>query len=314
MKNCTITKRKAVLLAAAAALTVIYILQLVFSGGTDIKDFTLETPPDSFTMTRSGSALAVQLSSGSWTVSDKKYPADSALAETMVNSMKALRVLGTVSHSGDYERYGLSEIDALTVEASAQGKLLRTVQIGKKSPTSQHTYVRIDGSKEVYLLSGTIGDTFGKTTEELRSKQIYSLNSGDISKIEVTNSSGSFAVVKEGNPPAWTFASSDGTDVGSAASNAARQSDIDAEKAASWAGSITTLRAQSFEKDDLVLPPQSDSTVAITAAGQTVTVRVYPSSKENTILCSSSESPYPFLVSTYTGERYMKKKEDLSKK
>ena len=84
--------------------------------------------------------------------------------------------------------------------ASLAGKTLRTVAIGKNSVTAQQTYALIDGAKAVSLVSGNYGDIFGKTADELRGKDIWTLDAAGITRVDAAG----FAVAKAGTPAVWT--------------------------------------------------------------------------------------------------------------
>lgn len=292
--------RKIVLLSAIAALVVVYVLQLVFSGGTAVKDFNLAESPDALTITKGvdGTPIKIVKDGENWLVGEKQYPADKNIIESLVNEVKNVKVLGTVSKSSDNERYGLDDANVLIVKASKDGKDLRTLNVGKKASTSQQTYIQLDGSKEVLLASGNKESALGKSIEDMRDKGIYSVNVGDIMKISVAKPDESYSLEKTGEPPAWTLTSSN-------------TNKIDVEKVSSWVGSITSLKAQSYAAEDTKLPSVADASVTLTAAGKDITVSVYKA-EESKYLCASNITPYVFYLSSYTAEKYVKALKDLS--
>jgi hypothetical protein len=213
--------RKIVLLATIAVLACVCVLQIVFTGGDSVREVKFDGKPDSLVLAR-GSLPPVSLvkDGDKWLIGDKKYPADGAAVERMLDAIASIRVLGTVSSGGDYDRYGLTDDSRLTVTASLAGKALRTVAIGKNSVTAQQTYALLDGAKAVSLVSGNYGDIFGKTADELRGKDIWVLDAEGITRVDASG----FSVAKAGKPAVWTAVPAPG---GSAALK------LDADKIAS---------------------------------------------------------------------------------
>ncbi len=288
--------RKIILLSAIAVFAIIFACQLIFSGNSDVKEFKLESDVDSVTIERlsDSSIISVKKTGKDWFVSEKNYPADIDQIDSIVTEIREVKSLGTVSHTGDDERYGLDDASALLVKAYKDGKELRTLRVGKSSSAGSQTYITLDGSKEVLMASGTLGPVFGKTVEDLRNKTIYALNASDIAKIECTKDGKTFAIDKSGENGAWNLISPAG------------EKAIDPEKAASWAGTLTNLRATGFAPESEPVPSKVLGTAKLTAAGKDIDVSVYDIGDDARYLMTCSESPYTFYVTTYTGGRYTK--------
>ena len=65
--------------------------------------------------------------------------------------------------------YGFSDNELIKVVVQKDGKVLRTLELGKNSSTYQQVYGKIDNSKDVLLISGNPKLTFDVTFEDLKS-------------------------------------------------------------------------------------------------------------------------------------------------
>jgi len=298
--------RKIILLSAIVLLCGVYVLQIALGGRDSVKILKLADKIDTIVIaTGTGSSpLTISKDGDKWILGDKKYPADSSLVEGMAAALGEIKTLGTVSGSGDYERYGLNEEARLTVTASKGGKVLRTVAVGKNASTAQQCYVLLDGGKSVQLVSGNFKETFGKDLATLRNRLVWSIPTEGITRVDVASSgTPAFALAKAGTPAAWVVASPD----------SAKNFALDADKASAWALLFATVTADSFAPDGTAVPEKPFETFTVTGAGKTVTFNLLAKEGDARYLCSSSESPYPFYLSAAIGEKFVKTYKDFGK-
>lgn len=297
------SKRKIILLTACVLLLGIYIAQLASSLRSSVKNKTLGADPDKLTIENASAVIELAKSDDGWTVGERRYKADTNAADALVNAVKNIRVLDTVAQAGSDavdERYEIDKTNAIVVKAYKGNELVRTLTIGKTSSTGSQSYVTLDGKKDIYLVSGTLRDTFKKDVAALRSKSVYAVDTSDLTAVSESMGSTVLSIVKSGDPAAWTAS-------GGAAN-------VDAEKAASWAASLTTLNADSWLDDDFVLPPVSESVTVITAGGKAITVSVYKEGDgdDAKYYGTCSETPYKFALSRYSVGKYLKTAADIS--
>ena len=177
---------------------------------------------------------------------------------------------------------------------------MRTLTIGKASSTGSQSYLTLDDKKDIYLVSGTLHDTFKKDVASLRSKSVYTVDSSDLTAVSESMGSTVLSIVKSGDSAAWT--GSEGA------------ASVDTEKAASWAASLAVLNADSWLDDDFILPAASESVTVITAGGNAITVSVYKEGDgdEAKYYGTCSETPYKFSLSRYSAGKYLKTAADIS--
>lgn len=322
--------RKIILLSAIGALAVIYTLQLAHSGASGAKVLSLKEEADTVTVRSIGAstgaggdgsaAVLLQKSDTVWTVGSKAYKADSAVVDSLVESVAKLKVLGSVSGGGglgDDDRYGLAEGSALEITLSKGGKTLRTVRVGKASPTGQQTYVTVDGKKEVLLVSGNLAENFGKTEGDLRNKDVYTFAADTLLGLTVSGP-GTYSLIKSGTPGVWSLAPEAKVAAGAngapgSAGESAPALELDQEKTGAWVSSLANLRASTFLEDSTPLPASALASVSMDFGVKKVTVSIFEKRPDGEYTCASSESPSPFTVSGYVAEKYLKKLADLAK-
>lgn len=290
----TLKVRKIVLLALIPVLLCIYILQVVSGNRNTVKYLTLEEEADTVLITKGdGTEIKVFKEGDAWFAGDKKYPVDESTAKTLVSEISSLKLLETVSSSAaDKARYGLDDAAAVTAALYKDGKLLRTVGVGKASPTAQQTYITVDGGKDIYLSSGAITSDFAKSIDDIRSKIVYSLDVAKVTAATATTpGDGAVSVFRNSDDNSWLGG--------------------DSSKVSSWISNITSLNAQSWASENTVLPPEAAGSVTLTAEGRTITVNVYTTDDESKYICTCYETPYPFYLSSYSAEKYIKTAADF---
>ncbi|MCR4940488.1 MAG: DUF4340 domain-containing protein [Treponemataceae bacterium] len=286
--------RKIILLALIPVLLFIFILQTATGNRTTVRYLTLTEEADSLTITKGdGKEIKVFKEGENWFTGDKKYPVDESTANNLVNDVASLKILETVSSSqSDKARYGLDETAAVTVCLYKEDKLLRTVQVGKTSPTTQQTYITLDGGKDIYLSSGAITSDFAKTEDDIRSKNVYTI---DTTKVTAATAE------TPGNQPVSLFRNTeDNSWLGG-----------DSSKVSTWISNISTLKAQSWAPESTVLPEEEAGSVKLSVDGKTIDIHVFKTEDESKYLATCSESPYTFYLSSYSAINFIKTATDF---
>lgn len=302
--------RKILLLAAIAVLACVYATQLVFSRSGSVKELKLADEPDSISIARSGGeALTLEKEGGRWLIGEKKYAADQAKVDAMLKALSNIKILETVSFSGDSDRYGLDEATRLVITASKGGKPLRTVYAGKASSASDQSYAYVDGEKDVLLVAGKLRSEFDKKAESLRDRTVWNVKGESVTRVDSDFSrsprdiAGSitrrvpFSIEKSGEGATWHEVSVPG---------AGSSEKLDAPRVSAWVDSIANLRADSFAPELTAIPAQNLGTITLTASGKALTLSVVRKEGDTKYLCVSSESPFSFYLQASTVARLAK--------
>jgi len=300
--------RKILLLAAIAVLACVYAAQLVFSRSGSVKELKLADEPDSISIVGpGGEALTLAKEGRRWLIGEKKYPADQAKVEAMLKALSNIKILETVSASGDSDRYGLEEASRLVITVSKGGKVLRTICAGKASSASNQSYAYVDGEKDVLLVAGKLRSEFDKTAESLRDRTIWNVKGESVTRVDSDFSrsprdiagSGTrripFLIEKAGEGVTWKEVAVHGA-----------SGELDTTKVSAWVDSIASIRADSFAPEVTPTPAQNLGTITLTASGKAMTLSIVRKEGDTKYLCASSESPYLFYLQAGTVARLAK--------
>ena len=75
-------------------------------------------------------------------------------------------------------------------------KEFKTLQIGTKTPTGSDMYAKTADDKKVFLVSGYLESTFGRTPFDLRDKKIISFDREKVDRIEIRHGQSLVSLVK----------------------------------------------------------------------------------------------------------------------
>lgn len=305
--------RKLVLLIADALLFAFCIIQGIFSLHDTTKYFELkdgvideiciDTPEEK--------GILIVKDGEDWFVSQKKYPANISVVDSFINAMSSIRVLDKVGSTGNdavLERYELNDSKKTVVTVKGAGKVLRTIEIGKKAMSDTQSYITVDGGKDIYLATGNLPYIFDTITSAIRTEIVMTLDSSEISGVTLDDGETSWTVSKmgSGDDIVWNF------------TGAAEGLEVDAEKAFSWFNTISSLTTKSWYEEGNEPLGSKILSVKISHAFKTSTIEFYEifkndesASTEYFGLCS--ESPYAFTVNKNVYEKFVKDAEDLAK-
>ncbi|MBP5519627.1 MAG: DUF4340 domain-containing protein [Treponema sp.] len=308
--------RKLVLIAADIILLAIFIVQLVISSRDTTKYFSLKEKPDALEIITPQEKVILYKEDENWFVGEQKYPANLATVDSFIDAVSNIRALdkvGSYNSGNNAERYEFVDGKKIMVVAKLGGKVLRTVEIGKTAVSSSQCYATIDASKDIYLVSGGLKDTFDTSVSAARSTIVVDLKAEEISAVTVTdyNSNNSWEVSRTGSGEeiSWNASRTNGAfDV----------EKLDAGKATKWLESFANLFARDWYADDEVLEGKLIVSAKITTANKTVNVELFELPKANKddvtqYYGKCSETPYLFKIGDSSVKQYLKTLEELSK-
>lgn len=140
----------------------------------DSKEFTR------ITIEKGDNLTTLEKSEDDWLILPEKYKADPETVNTIINNISELTLTELISTSGQYSKYDLNDGSKTTVTAYNGNDIIRTFDFGKKSDSSQHTFIKRTDDPDIYQVRGNLDDTFNKDTESLRDKTALSFNAEDI--------------------------------------------------------------------------------------------------------------------------------------
>ncbi len=306
-------KRKIILLSACAFLLLVCILQAILLNKSSVKTITLKDEPDKITIESAGNTVLLAKAGDSWVVGDAKYPTNSANVDSIVAAVKSVKVLdrvGSASNEASKIRYDLTDSKKITVTAFAGDKEVRKITVGKASSTGSQGYIMLDGSNDVYLASGNLNGTFGKSISDLRSNTVWTLEKNMIGAVSIKKADGTeWKVSREGQAENMTW-KIDGHGIVTG--------EVDGQKAESWFGEFASLSAASWAEDSASPSGTYLLTCEIEAGGKTVALDLFQTKEEKDdqpaeYCASSTETPYTFELASYSARKFLKNPEELLK-
>ncbi len=276
----------------------------------------------SIKITKGPEIIELKQKNDNWLIYPEKYPADTDKIKSMVDVIKALTVTAMVSEGESYHRYDLDPKNKISIQAGADGKTLRTFDIGKSVPSNRHTFIKLSNDKRVYHARDNFRSKFDQTKDDLRDKTVLTVEKAQVQQVEIKD--------KDGNPvlsmqqvPVEVKVSSESEPAGEkgektesqkiiepelvwqdADGNPVKESDLN-----NFFNNISNLKCQSYITDktraDFTSPLY---TLTITGA-ETVTLSVFDKINEDdsTYPAISSKSDYPFMLPAYKMDNMVKK-------
>ena len=305
--------RKLVLIIADVLLLAVCILQGVLKAHDGARYFEFDAEPDEYTIVSPSESIHLVKEGEDWFINDQKYKANSGMVDQFLDSINYIRALDKVGsvHEAHLETYELLEGKKISVTVSKDGKVLRSVEIGKEATSGSQCYITIDGGKDIYLAAGNLREAFDDTIETLRYRGIWNIDKNALSSVLVTPAGGeSWGVTRMGSGTdiAWNFTGSVTEDI-----------ELDAKKAGEWFDSVATVITSSWYSDNTKAQDLGGTLIATAKVGynyNTASISLYeiPALTEegqNTYYGTSSETPYVFALAAYQVEKFTKKPAEL---
>ncbi len=147
--------------------------------GLDEADIT------SIEIIKDGDTIDCFKDNGKWVVTKEKYPGSTFQIKEMLSSIKNLTITTLISENKNLNRYDLDRKKAIRVIAKDKDKILRSFNVGKTAPTRRHTFITLDDDEIIYHARGNLRQTFNKSINNLRDKQIQKIDPRKIKSIEI---------------------------------------------------------------------------------------------------------------------------------
>ncbi|MCG8687643.1 MAG: DUF4340 domain-containing protein [Desulfobacterales bacterium] len=138
---------------------------------------------DRIQITKADRSIMLNKTENTWTLNEDKYPADKAAVDDILDTIKELTLSALVSEAGDLARYELDDANAVKVKVFSKDALKREFSIGKAAPSFNHTFVMVDGTKQILQADKSFRNHFDKSVGDLRDKLVLEFEPGEIKKI-----------------------------------------------------------------------------------------------------------------------------------
>jgi len=111
------------------------------------------------------------------------FPANETYVKSLIDKAIGLEYESLVSKNREkFDQYELGD-SAVYVEIGVEGGKIDKIYSGKPSETYTHTYMRREGSDEIWLVSGTPKSAFSRRPMDWRDKKVFELDRTMVTKI-----------------------------------------------------------------------------------------------------------------------------------
>ena len=233
--------------------------------------------------------IETRKSGTSWVLGAEGYPMDASRLDDMLEAIEGFAISELVSTAEYYDRYELDEASKLEVIVSGGDKTLIRFDVGKRSPSYNHTYIRLPGDSRVFQAEGNFRNAFDKAVDELRDKLVFDIDPEIIMSVGITTDTESYRIYRTSKDEEPMWKSDDETE-------------WDSETITEALGRLKDLTCQSFLEDESAVALEAPRLVLDLQGEQTDQFFIYDE-VDSKYRARSSQSQYGFIISSYTAER-----------
>jgi hypothetical protein len=232
----------------------------------------------------------IERTGGVWMVTTPvSYRADDATIASTLSSGRRIELKGLVSSNPQKRSVFQVDSTGTMVRVFVHGAEKTVFWIGKPSPSYTETYVRREGSDDVYLASGLFSSNFSRRTSEWRDKTIFRTDQDAIAG--VTLRFGDTSVVLARQDSIWKIGDDDAkTDV-----------------VKGFIGTLANLQADDFI--DTAVTEMPPLTVQIELGG--TQIRLYKMKEGDQFYVQSSATTQLFEVAGWRASQLIKRKKEF---
>jgi hypothetical protein len=270
-------------------------------------------------ITKAGATIRLEKKDSQWLIQPQGFSSDQAKTNAMVDAIFNLHLTALVSESKNYSPYGLDKENEIMVKAYKNEQLLREFSVGNAASTYNHTYIKLANDPRVFHARNSFRNNFDQKIDALRDKTVLKFDKNEISAIEISRAAEKILFSKNVKPikvkadekkAPGQVVPPPGEEVwlmvdGKPGNNTELNGIIDQASQLTCEQFIEGKTKNDFREPiyTVLLKGRKDFTLSIFQKAE----------KETSYAAVSSESPYPFLLSSYTADSIMKKPELLKK-
>lgn len=233
--------------------------------------------------------IILEKEAGRWMLtSPVKYRADEAAIALAIGTGRRIQVTNVVSSNP--EKRGLFQVDSngTLVKIFENGAQKAAFVVGKMGTTYTETYVRVDGSNDVFLAEAMLGTMFYRQTKDWRDKTIFKMDEAAIKSVSFQYGDTTFTLAFQDSM--WRI----GKDTTVTAN------------VKPFLTAIANLQADDFI--DSALTMSKPPTAVLQVGGSQI--RLYPKDGGN-YLVQTSQSPQWFELQSWKATQILKRRKDF---
>lgn len=280
-------------------------------------------------ITMKGKTITLDKKDEKWVVGEKQYPADEDKVKNIVETVTGLSLSEMVSASKNYEPYELDDEKKIAVKAYKEDNVLREFEIGKQASTFGHTFVKLAGDDKVYHAEKSFRGYFERELDELRDKTVMKFDKDEITELYVKSEAVEYRFTKKvtvDQPAPAPDKEKEDADTPPPAPEEKIQwvtqdnKEGDKTKLDSFINQLSNLSCDKYIEDKKT-EDFKDKTPLFTLTlkgGKDYTLSLFEKLGEghadkDKFTAVSSGNAYPFLLSNYKGDNFIKDAKELLK-
>ncbi len=282
-------------LVVLLAVIVYFVLQrpgessVAFDAGRNLVQYD-SAAVDMLTITSGRDTVVLEKQAGVWTLQrPMQYHADGNAVATAVG--KGANIVVSSLISSNPEKQIVFQVDSTStlVRVYANGAEKAAFRVGKPGPSFTETYVRREGSNDVYLAKELLTYVFAKPAKDWRDKTIFKTERDSIREVRFQFGDTTFTLAR--TDTTW-----------SVESQTAAEGTI-----ASFLSSLSNFLADDFIDSVVTAPPKLTGVLEVRG----VQLRFHFNKDANKYFVQSSEGPQWFIVQPYKAQQVLKRKKEL---
>lgn len=251
---------------------------------------------DKLEITANYSVIVLEKQAGKWMLTSPiRASADESAVAAAVGKGKDMKITNLASTNPGKQITFSVDSTATLVKAFANNAQVASFRVGKPANTWTETYVRNEGSDNVYSVEGTLGIMFGKAVHDWRDKTIFSAGQSTINEVNFR-----FPANRGSGDTTFTLARRDSVNwtIGS-----------DAVENSAVTGFLNSL--SNFQTDEFITSMETTAQDLAAIIGVNgIQVRFYKRS-DNKYDIQTSATPQWFSVSEWKAGQILKRKKDF---
>ncbi len=233
---------------------------------------------------------------GKWMItSPLRYAADEAAVTAAVGKGRDLKTTNLVSSNpAKQSTYSVDSASTL-VNVYANNTRVASFRVGKPSSSWTETYVRQEGSTDVFSVEGVLNTTFAKQPNDWRDKTIFKTDQGKIGEVRIT-----FAAKAGSNDTTFSLTKRDSLNWAIGADSTLYSN------VSGFLSSLASFQADEFVDSTITVMPKISATVET----QGTRLRLYKRD-DGKYYVQSSVSPQWFVIQEWKAGQILKRKKDF---
>jgi hypothetical protein len=241
----------------------------------------ISTPSGTVSLVREGDAWMI--------ASPIRARADQRLVSTAIGQGRSLKLKALVSSNPAKQQ--LFQIDSASslVRIFAKGAEVAAFHVGKPGPAYTETYIRREGSKDVYLTDGMLSMVFARPVRDWRNKTLLSLRPEDVRRVQFQYGDTTFALSRSDS--SWQVEGVPASEYG----------------VRGFLASLTTMQCDDFIDSTLAAMPPREATLEVN--GVQIAFHRKPGDTMYTVIASNGLQIYTMYA--WRAEQVLKRKKDF---